>query len=281
MKEKLKILKYTINIIFLITVVLWIVFIYFTNNSALYEGPIFEYVLKPFLVGMTLLPLLGGILGMLMAKSWGGWKSTIGKSLISLSLGMFGWAGGMMFWNYYLFFTNVEVPYPSLGDLFYIMIWPCWTYGMIQLSKATGAKYGFKKVSGKTVALILSLLVIIVSYYLLFKVARQGYIDLSGGLISNILAVLYPLGDLAILLSSLLVFSLSYKFLGGVYRISILILIIGFILNYIADVIFVFGVTSETYFNGNIADFLYVVMLFTVFSGISKLNPNYLIKDKK
>jgi hypothetical protein len=200
--------------------------------------------------------------------------------MMSLGLGMFGWSGGMIFWNYYLFFMKVEVPYPSLGDLFYIMIWPFWTYAMISLFKVTGAKYGLRKLSGKILALVLSTVVVSVSYYFLFTIARQGQLDLTGSVTSNLLAFLYPLGDVAILLSAVLLYSLSFNFLGGEYKNSILTLVFGFVLNYIADIVFVFTTTKGTYFNGNVADFLYVIMLFTVAMGISKLDPS-LLNDKK
>lgn len=271
---KIKYLKYFIDFIFVATVVLWIIFTLYTRHTAVHEGLIFNYLVTPFLIGMTLIPLFAGIIGVFRSSDWGGWQSIMGKSLLSFSLGMFGWAGGMIVWNYYLFFAKVEVPYPSLGDLFYIMIWPFWTYGMIQLSKVTGAKYGFKKISGKAITIFLAVLVLLLSYYFLFKVARNGSLDLNGGMLANLLAFLYPIGDVAILFSSVLVFFLSYKFFGGLYKVPILILILGFVLNYVTDVIFVFTTTNGTYFNGHISDLLYVIMLFTVSWGMIRLNPN-------
>src|SRR3989344_966995 len=145
LKDKARNLKLLIDFIFIVTVILWTLFVFFTKYTALYEGPVYEYILKPFLIGMTLLPMLAGILAIQRSVGWGGWKSNMGRSMIALALGMFGWTGGMIFWNYYLFFMQVEIPYPSLGDLFYIMIWPFWTYAMISLFRVTGAKYGLRK----------------------------------------------------------------------------------------------------------------------------------------
>ena len=271
-KKRIRSLKFIINFVFVATTVLWFLFVFSTKHSALYEGAVFQYLLKPFLIGMTLLPILGGILGVYRSIGWGGWKSNMGRSLVAVSLGMFGWAGGMIFWNYYLFFLNVEVPYPSIADFLYVMIWPFWTYAMISLFKVTGVKYGFKKVGGKIIAFIVSIIVLLLSYYLLFEVARQGEVDLTGDFSSNLLAILYPLGDISILLTSVLVFSLSYNFLGGLYKKPILILLSGFVLNFITDIIFVFTTTTETYFNGHIVDMFYVLMLFTVSVGISKMD---------
>lgn len=279
--NKIKNIKTAIVCTFTLTTLFWVVFVLYTRHTALYEGPIFQYILKPFLIGMTILPILGGLLGIQKSQLWGGWKSAIGKSLITLSCGLISWGCGMIIWNYYLFFTNTQVPYPSLADFFFILIWILWTHSMVQISKATGAKYGFRKIGGKTLALILAIAVVLLSYYLLFKIARQGQLDLTGSLLSNLLAFLYPLGDISILLTSVLVLGLSYKFLGGQYRMPVLILFAGFILNYVADIIFVFTTTQGTYFNGHISDFLYVVMLFILSMGISKMDPAILQNNKK
>ena len=280
-ENKKYILEPIIRVVFILTVILWVIFILYTRHSPLYEGPIFQYILKPFLIGMTILPILGAILGFQKAKIWGSWHSAIGKSLNTLSLGLLSWGMGMVVWNYYLFFSNVEVPYPSLGDLFYIMIWLLCTYSMVQMSRATGARFGFKKTSGKLLAFLFAVLAVVVSYYFLFVIARQGSIDLSGGIPSFLLAILYPLGDVAILLSTVLIFVLSYKFLGGKYRVPILVLLVGFILNYIGDVIFVFTTTTGAYFNGHISDLIYVLMIFVLSLGISMMDYKRLSEVKE
>lgn len=259
--------------VYLVTVVLWIIFIVYTRNSALTEGPYFNYVLVPFLLGETLIPFVGGIIGLQRAKSWGGTQSVMGRGMIALALGLFGWTLGMVVWNYYLFVSAVEVPYPSLGDLFYISIWPLWTYAMIELSRVTGARFGLRKKGGRTLLILISLLVVSISYYLLFVVARGGIFEWNNA-IELLLGVAYPLGDVLILLSSISVFIFSFKFLGGRYHKPVLLLIFGFVLNYVADFFFVYSISIGTYFNGHISDFLYVNMLFVVALGVSMLDTH-------
>lgn len=271
-QQKVGWLKKVVILIYVISVILWIIFIVTTKNIGTYEGPIFNYVLTPFLIGMTILPLFGFILCVQKAQLWGGWKSAIGKSLISLGLGLLGWAGGMIVWNYYLFFKEVEVPFPSLADLFFITIWPLWTFSMLQLSKATGAKYGFRKVKGKVIAVIIAVVSIFLSYYLLFVVAKEGIIDLSLNTPQIALNFFYPIGDVAILMSAILVYALSYKFLGGLYKKTVIILLVGFLINYVADFIFLFTSTKGTYFNGHIVDFMYLTMMFTLSLGVAGFN---------
>src|SRR3989344_8846622 len=107
-------------VVYLATIVLWLFFVIYTGYEALYEGNLYTLVLKPFLIGMTILPLAGGFLGVLRAKKWGGLKSAVGRGILALSFGLFAWGLGMIVWNYYLFSGKLEIPYPSLGDFFYI-----------------------------------------------------------------------------------------------------------------------------------------------------------------
>ena len=137
LQNKIKYIKHISIATYIVSTILWIVFVVLTKNLGTYEGPLFKYVLTPFLIGMTILPIFGFILCLEKAKLWGGWQSAIGKALISLGWGLLGWAGGMIVWNYYLFFTSIQVPYPSLADAIFILSWPLWAYGIFQLSKAT------------------------------------------------------------------------------------------------------------------------------------------------
>jgi len=264
--------------IYAVTAALWVFFVAYTGHTALYEGPIFEYVLKPFLIGMTVLPLVGGWLGIRKALLWGGLRSAVGRGMIFLSLGTISWGLGMVVWNYYLFFTGTEVPYPSLADLFFIMIWIFWTYGMFQMGKATGVKFGFRSAAGKILSFVLPLVVIFLSYYLLVTVAKGGQIDISGNLAQTLLEFLYPIGDMAILSTAFLVFFLSYRYLGGMYKGQIRILLFCFVLNYIADLIFVFTTAGEapTYFNGHLVDLLYTTIMFLVSVSVCLIDPRKL-----
>src|SRR5690349_17534933 len=106
-----------ITLIYLASVILWLVFIQKTGYAATYEGDAYELILKPFLIGMTALPIIGGLVGLYRSSEWGGVKSALGKSIFSISLGLIFWGIGMVIWNYYLFAGIEEVPYPSWADV--------------------------------------------------------------------------------------------------------------------------------------------------------------------
>ncbi|MDO8452016.1 MAG: hypothetical protein Q7S76_04075 [bacterium] len=278
---KLKLEIKIVTVLYIITSLLWVIFNAYTKFSGLYEGPIFQFVLQPFLVGMTLLPLIGGLIGIRTAISWGGLRSALGRGLFFLSLGTISWGLGMVAWNYYLFVLGTEIPYPSIADLFFTLIWVFWTYGMIQLSRATGAKFGLRSTGGKILSVIVPLAIIGVSYYLLFVVARGGEFDLGGGLIQTSLGFLYPIGDMVILTASTLVFLLSYQFLGGKYKNQILALFVCFALNYVADFIFVLTTSgdSATYYNGAFVDFLYTTIMYIASISVLLIDPRRLEND--
>src|SRR5580765_5240527 len=90
---------------------------------------------------LAIIPLAGGVFGLMNAKKWGWLKSSVGKGIFFLSLGLITWGIGQVFWSYYTIAQIEEVPYPSLADAGYILSWPLWAAGMINLSKATGAKF--------------------------------------------------------------------------------------------------------------------------------------------
>src|SRR3989344_2161197 len=265
---------FVLVILFLLTVALWALFIVRTGFAGTYEGPDFEFLLKPFLIGMTVIPLVGGGFGLLNALHWGGIRSVVGRALASLSLGTIAWGLGMVVWNYYLFFTDVEVPYPSLADAIFICSWPLWTYGIYELAKVGGAKFALRGQGSKIPLLLAPLLMAALSYYLVITVARGGVIGLDGGAVKGFFDLFYPLGDIVIASATLLAVILSRKLLGGIYRKAVLVLFAGFMMNYVSDIVFSYTTTMETYFNGHLVDLFFTTTMFTLALGLTMFRPD-------
>ncbi len=274
---KLNISSKIIVILYTITAFFWIMFVSATKYTGTLEGPNYTQFLQPFLIGMTIIPLIGGLIGLRNAFKWGGLTSVVGKSSLALSMGTIAWAGGMIIWNYYLFFTTVEVPYPSSADIIFILSWPFWSYGIWKLSEAIGIKFALRKMN--KAFFIIPLTLIALSVYLSIFVARGG-ITYENNAIKLFFDLFYPLGDIVILTVTASVYLVLRKFLGGVYKIPIMILFVGFLLNYLGDFIFVFTTSKETYFNGHIVDLLYTTSMFALSLGLSMLSPNILDNKK-
>ena len=222
-----------------------------------------------------LIPLVGGVVGLRNSQSWGGLKSVMGRATAFLSLGLLSWSLGSLIWAYYNFFGAIEVPYPSWADLAYVVSWPLWAWGAIELSRATGAKFSLRKRGGKLALLAISAAVISVSYYLLVVAARGGELVVGdGGALKTFFDLAYPIGDVVILSLSLIAFGLSLKYFGGKFKTPILILLAGFVLNYFADFAFSWTTLHETFYVGSWVDVLFMSAMTALSIGVIGLNPN-------
>ena len=259
--EKVLILDYILALL----VVVW-VYLFNVTDSTIIDlyGVLF----------LGFIPVLGGIGGLFIAKRWGSFKSAVGRAIMFLSLGLISWGlGTYIFSGIYNYLLQIEVPYPSLADVGYVLSLPLWIMGIINLSRATGAKYGLRSPKGKAIFLLIPLLVIIISYYLLVVVARGGAIDLSDqGLFKIFFDLAYPIGDVLILTLATLVYGLSYNYFGGVYKKSIYIILFGFVILYCADFLFSYLTTLGTWRPADWVDLLFTTAMFVLSMGIMMLD---------
>lgn len=222
----------------------------------------------------AILAFTGGIFGLLISKRWGGSQSSVGKAVLLMSLGTTSWSLGNFIWSFYNFILHQNVPYPSFADIVYLTGFGFWIVGVWHLAKATGAEYGLRKLQGKMLIFIFPTLAAIISYYVLFVVARNSSFDWQGGFIKIILDFAYPFFDWVILSTSLTIFGLSLKYLGGKYKWPVITILFGFVINFFADFSFSYTTTVGTYYNGNISDLLFVAAMFTISFGIASLYPS-------
>jgi hypothetical protein len=221
-----------------------------------------------FLFGLV--PLFGGLIGMFKARLWGGLKSSVGKAVFFISLGLFLWGFGETIWSYYNFFRHVPAPYPSLADIGFAPSIFFWILGMIFLSEATGALFVLRKKHwAKVFVILVPVILLIPSYYIQVKLARNGTLIPDGEtLLKTILDIAYPFGDFLALTLAAVIFALSYQYFGGLYRRAILCLLAGLVVMYCADSVFSYTTTKGTYFNADWGDLLLALGLFLMTVGI-------------
>lgn len=220
-----------------------------------------------FLFGLT--PLIGGLIAMVQSRIWGGLKSAVGKAVFFIGLGIFCWGVGETIWSYYNFFLRVEAPYPSLADVGFAPSIFFYGLGALYLSRATGAKYGLRSKAAKFFVTLAPLLILIASYYLLVVVARGGVLVPDGETPLKIfLDLAYPLGDFVGLTIAVIVSGLSFRYLGGQYLPSIISILLGLAVMYIADTLFSYATTVGTYYNGDFGDLLLALGTFLLTFGV-------------
>lgn len=235
-----------------------------------------------YLFGIALgaLTILSGITGLTKSKSWGALSSNIGRFIIFLSCGFIAWGVGTLIIGYFNLALDQVYPYPSIADLAYILSWPLWFIGMLNLSKATGARFRIKSLKGKLFAALIMVVAFVISYYLLFTVARGGAFEVDGSYLKLFFDFAYPIGDVVIVTSSLLLFGLSMNYLGGMFKIPILLIIIGFVLNYTADIVFTYINTIGTYHVSNWVDMLYATVFLLLGIAVNLFDQKMLERSK-
>jgi len=243
----------------------WIILQFSQETTSIYN------YLYSFL--FSLVPLIGGFWGMFKSRVWGGLKSSVGRAVFFISLGLFAWGIGSMGWSYYNLFLKIAAPYPSWADLGFASSIFFYGLGAIFLSRATGAKFGLRNIYAKIFTVIMPVIVFAVSYYVLVIVARAGVLVPEGETpLKTVLDIAYPLGDFFSLAIAIVVSGLSFKYLGGRYVKDIIAILMGLGVMFIADSIFSYTTTLGTFYNGNFGDLILTLGLFLLTFGVLGLD---------
>ncbi|MBP7860022.1 hypothetical protein KA001_03630, partial [Patescibacteria group bacterium] len=193
---------------------------------------------------------------------WGFLTSKIGRSIFFVSLGLLFWSLGTLIFAYYNLALGVEVPYPSIADVFYVLLYVFYTLGIFFLMYSTGATISIKKSHGKFLVAFVPIVVFLFSGYFLLDIGSL----FSRNLLSfeSILDIFYPLGDSLLLTFTLLIIFLSVKYLGGKYKFPIYLLLLGFIIEYLADLFFSIKTADDTFFVGGPTDLMFLTSTYLV-----------------
>lgn len=232
----------------------------FKNNQTF--GYIFNFA-------YAFIPLYVGIYGITIAKKWGLFKSSMGKAIVCLSISLFFWGIGEIMWAYYNFFLGSNIPYPSWDDVAYVLTYPFLAVGLIYLGQATGVKFGLRNTIGKIFMIVAPLAILAFSWYVLVVLARGGSVTAGGGALTVFFDIAYPVGDVIVLVMAFLIYGLSFRYLGGMFKWPIIITIFGVLLEYFADFAFSYTTTVNTYYNGNWVDLIYLISLVFMSLGVT------------
>lgn len=261
--------------LYLLTLLLWTSTVIYPLTASV--DPEFLATIRSFTqIPLAVIPFFGGILGLKNSFKFGGFRSLAGRSSLFVSLGLLAWSGGMIIWNYYMFFTNIEVPYPSIADAIFILSQPLWILGIWQLTKIIGVKFALKNKIKRIEVVAVSVLFGLFSIYLSGTVRQWDFTYTSG--IELFFSLFYPISGLIVCTLAVFAYQSSRNVLGGIFKLPVSLLLIGLMLNYVADTTFFYVTVQETYFNGHFADFAYATAMFMISLGIVMLNPGILNK---
>ena len=202
--------------------------------------------------------LLGGVIGLTVAKKWGGFKSALGKSISFFSLGLLAQVFGQVVYTYYAYVEKIEAPYPSLGDVGFFGSIILYSIAVLYLAKVSGARLGAAKLVNKLVAVALPAALLVFSYSVFLK---DYEVDWSVPTVV-LLDFGYPLGQAFYLSLALITYFLSRKLLGGIMKSKVLLLLAALFIQYLADYLFLYRFNREVWYPGDISDATYLLAYF-------------------
>lgn len=210
----------------------------------------------------------GGLIGLLfVAPKWGGFESVIGRAISVLSLGLLMQEFGQLVFSYYNIFLQIPVPYPSIADIGFFGTIPFYIYGIYLIAKMSGAKFSLKKMKNQFLALLIPVVMLLITYAIFL---RDYEFDFSDPL-KIFLDFGYPFGEAIYISIAILAYGLTRNLLGGLMRGKILLIIVAFVLQYIAEFNFLWQSYNQTWLNGGYGDYLYFLAYFTMAIGIIQL----------
>jgi hypothetical protein len=174
-------------------------------------------------------PLVATVLGFLAARAYG-FSTPKGKALLLLAFGFFFWFIGEVLY-FVLDLILEQSPFPSLADVYYIIGYPLLFIGLVMKAKVSPIKW----TKQKTIIMLIYSLILdpIVLYFGVFKVY-----DSSVGIVQNFTSIFYGVGDLILLATSLAVLLKIIEYKQGKLFLPWLLILIGFFLTLIADILF-------------------------------------------
>lgn len=198
--------------------------------------------------------LLATYIAFLGAKQLGA-STKAGRVFLCFSASMAMWAIGLGIWTFYNVVPRVEVPYPGLSDIPFILFYPIMGYGLWRMDDLYHGQPGKHR-------LLASLPLILVSALVVFIVMRRPDLSSELPLLERLANLAYSLGNAFLLSMALVAWQSSLKrFQQG--RIWLLMSL--FVLT-VADYLFTYRSAKEIYWNGDISDLLYagVAILFCI-----------------
>lgn len=228
------------------------------------DNVVFDYFASTYCI----IALWGSLWGFVSAGKWGGWKSVMGRAIIFFSLGLFAQAFGQITYSYYVMIQGIEIPYPSIGDLGFFGSIPLYVIATIHLAKASGIDLSLKTAMNKFQAIVIPLIILLVSYALFLK----DYTIDRNNLLTTILDFGYPLGQSVYLALAFLTFILSQTLLGGRMKKRVIFILIALAIQYLADFIFLYQASKDSYLAGGINDYIYFVGYYTMALALLQLN---------
>jgi hypothetical protein len=218
-----------------------------------------------------LIALLGGALGIVVSRQWGGLHSIMGKSIGLFALGLLFQEIGQIAYSYYIYFLNVAVPYPSIGDFFFYGTIPLYIAAVIYLARASGIHISLRSMKSKLQGVLIPVGILLFSYFVLL----QGYKADWSNPLKVFIDFVVPFGQAIYISLALLTFTLTRGILGGIMKNKILFILFALLAQYIADWTFIYQANRDIWYPGGVNDYMFLCAYVLMALGLLQLKTVY------
>lgn len=199
----------------------------------------------------------GAVIGFIVAKSWGGWKSTFGRMVSLFSIGLLFQSLGQALSSFYVFKTG-DVPYPGWGDIGFFGSIIFYIFGVFLLAKVSGVKASIKSFRNKIQAVLIPVIMVGASYFIFLK----GYQYDWSNPVQTFLDFGYPVYQAIYVAIAVLTLILSREYLGGMMKKPIMFFLGALIMQYLSDFVFLYQASRNLYIPEGVNDCMYFVSYF-------------------
>lgn len=215
--------------------------------------------------GYGLVFLVGGLGGLYQSFRLGGLRSTVGRAITFVSLGLTSYAIGQFIWMVYNLILTQEVPYPSVSDLFFIVATPLFGIGFWHLLRM------YRTFITKRLALELIIAFSLSSGVIILLIGPPD-VSYDVNVAARFLNVFYPFAD-ALLVSLAFV---TFRTGGGTVDKSMVMFAVGMLLLSAADTLFTYRNNQEVYWNGDVSDLLFAFSGFFISYGVIRTVKSFI-----
>jgi len=170
----------------------------------------------------------------------------------AIGAGVLSWGLGETIWVLYEYVFKTEVPYPGWADGFYVAGYPLVFAGILLLPHVKGRRLERLRLTMDATAGAVAVAAIMWVAYL----ADQIYIDPEVGFIEQFVNIMYPLGDMFLLVAVMI---LATRRSERRFDLRLLAIAASLIFALVADYIYVLQVEADTYVSGGRLDALWLV----------------------
>jgi len=207
------------------------------------------------LISNVLAPLMAGLAVFsavfAMRRYWESWRSRLSKIWICFTLGMIFWFLGETVWAIYVLILNVEIPYPSIADAFWLM-------GYFPLFIAIHLYIRlFRHALSKKMYTISAAVVSLVSIAIL-AILAPPIIAAEEDVLTLSISLAYPALDLILFSEAILgVLIFTVTRLKGKIGAAWFFINAGIFMNVVGDILFSYATSQNTYSNGHPLDLFF------------------------